>query len=163
MPKKGIIAGSIGLTIVTAAVLRGVLRRFEIRESSMVPTFEPGDWLVAKRRTGTLERGDIVVFDDPGGTGMNLVKRVIGLPGDRVGIENGRVTIDGAVLADRWASARTEPEGEWDVPEGHVWVLGDNRPLSRSDGRLFGPTPVESIKWQIVARYWPTARAGMIA
>jgi signal peptidase I len=94
---------------------------------------------------------------------MNLVKRVIGIPGDLVGIENGRVTINGAVLADRWANGVTEPNGEWDVPEGHVWVLGDNRPLSRSDGRAFGPTPIEDVQWQGVARYWPPTKAGMIA
>ena len=163
MARRGIIAGSIGATLLGAAALRGVLRRFEIRESSMAPTFEPGDWIVAKRRTGVLARGDIVVFRDPAGTGMNLIKRVIGEPGDHVRIENGRVIINGAVLADRWAAARTEPDGEWEIPQGHIWVLGDNRSMSRSDGRVFGPIPVENIKWQVVARYWPTSRAGIIA
>ncbi len=162
MRNRGIIAASIGVALLAAAALRGVLRRFEIREASMSPTLESGDWIVAKRRTGPLQRGDIVVFNDPTGTGMNLVKRVIGIPGDQVGIENGRVTINGAVLADRWANGVTEPDGEWPVPEGHIWVLGDNRPLSRSDGRLFGPIPLESAQWQVVARYWPSTRAGMI-
>lgn len=162
MRRRGIIAGSIGATILAAAALRGVLRRFEIRESSMAPALESGDWVIAKRRSGPLARGDIVVFPDPGGTGMDLIKRVIGVPGDHVGIENGRVTINGAVLADRWAAARTEPEGDWDVPENHIWVLGDNRPMSRSDGRVFGPTPVANVKWTVVARYWPTVRVGAI-
>ena len=162
MRRRGIIAGSIGATILSAAALRGVLRRFEIRESSMAPALEAGDWVIAKRRSGPLARGDIVVFPDPGGTGMNLIKRVIGVPGDRVGIENGRVTINGAVLADRWTNGVTEPEGRWDLAEGHIWVLGDNRPMSRSDGRLFGPTPVANVKWTVVARYWPTVRAGAI-
>jgi signal peptidase I len=162
MRKRGIVVGSIGVAVLAAAALRGVLRRFEIKEASMSPALEPGDWIVARRRTGILRRGDIVVFSDPTGTGMNLVKRVIGIPGDLVGIENGRVTINAAVLADRWANGVTEPNGEWDVPEGHIWVLGDNRPVSRSDGRLFGPIPLESAPWQVVARYWPTSRAGMI-
>ncbi len=162
MRKRGIIAGSIGVAVLTAAALRGVLRRFEIKESSMEPALASGDWVVAKRRTGPLERGDIVVFDDPTGTGMNLVKRVIGVEGEQIGIENGRVTVNGAVLADRWANGVSSPDGEWDVPEEHVWVLGDNRPLSRSDSRLFGPIPAELITWQVTARYWPTTRAGMI-
>ncbi len=163
MGKRGIIAGSIGVTLLAAAAMRGVLRRFEIREASMEPALESGDWVVAKRRTGTLQRGDVVVLDDPTGTGMNLVKRVIGVQGEHIGIENGRVTINGAVLADRWANGVTEPDGEWDVSDGEVWVLGDNRPLSRSDSRVFGSIPHDSIDWQVTARYWPTAKVGMIA
>jgi signal peptidase I len=161
--KRGIIAGSIGVTVLAAAALRGVLRRFEIREASMAPALESGDWVVAKRRTGSLSRGDTVVFEDPTGTGMNLVKRVIGVPGEEIGIENGRVRINGAVLADRWANGVTSPDGAWSVPEGHIWVLGDNRPLSRSDSRLYGPIPLDAAHWQVVARYWPTSRTGMIA
>ncbi len=162
MARRRIIARSIGVTLLAVAALRGVLRRFEIRESSMAPALDSGDWVVAKRRTGILQRGDIVVFNDPTGTGMDLVKRVIGIPGDHVGIENGRVTINGALLADRWANGVTEPDGEWSVPEGHIWVLGDNRPHSRSDGRLFGPTPMETVHWQVVARYWPSTKVGTV-
>jgi len=128
----------------------------------MSPALESGDWVVAKRRTGILERGDIVVLTDPAGTGMNLVKRVIGVPSEHIGIENGRVTVNGAVLADRWAEGVTEPDGKWPVPKGHIWVLGDNRPHSRSDGRLFGPTPMETVHWQVVARYWPSTKVGMV-
>jgi signal peptidase I len=163
MNKRGIIAGSIAATLFAGAALRGMLRRFEIKESSMSPALESGDWVVAKRLSGPLGRGDIVVFDDPTGTGMNLVKRVIGVAGERVEIENGRVTIDGAVLADRWANGVTSPAGEWEIPQDHIWVLGDNRPRSRADSRVFGPIPTEDTKWHVVARYWPTARSGMIA
>ena len=162
MRKRGIIAGTIGVAVLTAAALRGVLRRFEIREASMAPTLESGDWVIAKRRSGTPGRGDIVVFDDPTGTGMNLVKRVIGIPGEQVGIDNGRVTINGAVFADGWANGLTLPDGEWEVPEDHIWVLGDNRSASRSDSRLYGPIPVESAQWQVVARYWPSTKTGMV-
>ncbi len=163
MARRGIVAGSIGVVLLAAAAMRGVVRRFEIREASMEPALQSGDWVVAKRRNGPLQRGDIVVLDDPTGTGLNLVKRVIGVPGERIGIEAGRVTVNGAVLADRWANGVTEPNGQWVIPADHVWVLGDNRVLSRSDGRLFGPTPVDDVHWQVVARYWPSARSGVIA
>ena len=163
MRKRGIIAGTIGVTLLTAAALRGVLRRFKIMEASMAPGLESGDWVLAKRRKAALARGDIVVFDDPTGTGMNLVKRVIGVSGEQVGIDNGRVTIDGSVLADRWADGVTTPDGEWDVPDGHIWVLGDNRAASKSDSRLYGSIPIESVHWQVVARYWPSTRAGIVA
>jgi signal peptidase I len=162
MSRRGVIAGSVGVVVLASAALRGVLRRFEIKESSMSPTLESGDWIVARRRVGALERGDIVVFEDPTGTGMDLVKRAIGLSGERIGIENSRVTIDGAVLADRWANGVTAPDGEWEIPEDHIWVLGDNRPLSRSDSRIFGPLPIENVSWKVAARYWPTTRTGML-
>lgn len=126
----------------------------------MLPTLRPDDWLVARRRSRVLERGDIVVFDDPTHEGRSLIKRVIGLPGELVGVDAGRVTIDGVLLADRWAHGATVPDGEWSVGPGDVWVLGDNRAHSRSDGRMLGPTPITDIDWVVVARYWPRHRIG---
>ncbi len=163
MSRRSVIAGAAAVAVATGAVLRGLTRRFEIKEASMGPTLEPGDWVIARRLSGVPGRGDVIVFSDPTGTGMNLVKRVIGLPGESVAITNGRVGIDGAILADRWADGVTMPDGTWDIPQGHVWVLGDNRGASRSDGRTIGTTPVESIGWQVVARYWPTTRIGTVS
>ncbi len=163
MSRRGIIAGTAAVAFAAVAALRGVTRRFEIKESSMAPVLQPGDWVIARRRTGTLERGDIIVFRDPAGSGMNLVKRVIGLPGEDIAISNGRVSINGAILADRWAVGTTAPDGKWHVSEGHVWVLGDNRGASRSDGRALGTTPAEGIGWQVVARYWPRTRIKTIS
>ena len=163
MRKRGIVTGVVGASVVTAAALRGMLRRFEIKESSMAPALESGDWIVARRRVGDIDRGDIVVFDDPADTGMSLIKRVVALGGETVSIESGRVVINGALLADRWASGITPTEGSWFVPHGHVWVLGDNRSESRSDGRTIGPIPITAVGWQAIARYWPTSRAGSLA
>ena len=151
------------ISIGAVAALRGLLRRFEIREASMSPVLVPGDWVLARRQPNVPEQGDIVVFSDPTGSGMNFVKRVIGLPGEQVAVVDGRVSIDGALLADRWANVITRPDGEWLIPEDHVWVLGDNRGGSRSDGRMLGPTPVEDIGWQVIARYWPRKRAALLS
>ncbi len=163
MSKRGIIAGTAAVALAAVAAMRGVTRRFEIKEASMAPTLEPGDWVIARRRTGLPERGDIVVFRDPGGSGMNLTKRVIGTQGEHIAIINGRISVNGAILADRWAQGVTAPDGEWHVPDRHVWVLGDNRGVSRSDGRTIGTTPVEGIGWQVVARYWPRDRIGQVS
>lgn len=162
MRKRGMIAGVVGATIVAATAIRGVVRRFEIKEDSMSPTLADGDWVIAKRASGQPERGDIIVFGGPGRSEKYLVKRVIGLGWEQVGIDSGRVTINGAVLADRWANGTTEPSGEWTVPEGHVWVLGDNRGASTSDSRTVGPVAVDDIRWIVVGTYWPTSRAGRV-
>ena len=159
MRTRRVVAGAFGLTVVAAAALSGTLRRFEIKEASMSPTLEPGDWVIARRMSRPPDRGDIVVFNDPTGTGMNLVKRVIGLEDETLTVKSGRVLVDGAVLADRWANGATVFEGSWIVPQDYVWVLGDNRGDSRSDGRTIGTTPVEEIGWRVVARYWPTSNA----
>ena len=163
MPRRAIIAGTVGVAVVTAAVSRGAFRRFEIRELSMQPALIENDWVLARRRTGDVDRGSIVVLEDPTGSGMNLVKRVIGLPGEHMGIDAGHVTVNGALLADRWASGATEPRGTWHIPHNHVWLLGDNRMASTSDGRILGPTPLADINWVVIAGYWPRGRAGRIS
>lgn len=162
MRKRGIAAGVIGVTVLSAAALRGMLRRFTVREASMAPHLVEGDWVMTKRRTGTPDRGDIVIFSDPTGSGLNLVKRVIGLPGEHVGVEGGRVTINGALLADRWASGSSGPNGGWSVPDAHVWLLGDNRSASSSDGRVLGPTPLDDIEWVVIGKYWPSKRTAKL-
>ncbi len=163
MRTRGLVAGTIAISLVVAAGLRGRTRRFAIREDSMVPTLRPDDWIIALRRTRELERGDVVVFDDPTHGGRSLVKRVIGLPGERVGVDAGRVTIDGALLADRWANGTAGPDGEWEIGADAVWVLGDNRAHSRSDGRTLGPIPLSDIHWIVTARYWPRHRVGRVS
>lgn len=163
MSRRGMTAGAVAAGIIAAAALRGVARRFEVKEASMSPTLESGDWVLARRSGGIPDRGDIVVFTDPTGSGMNLVKRVIGLPGEHLAVVDGQVSVDGGVLADRWANGITRPDGEWSVPEGHVWVLGDNRGMSRSDGRLLGPTRIDTIGWRVIARYWPARRISAVA
>ena len=162
MRRGGAIAGAVAMAVVAATVMRGTTRRYAIREASMEPALADGDWVIARRRVGIPERGAIVVISDPAGSGMHLIKRVIGLPGEHIGIEAGRVTVNGALLADRWASGPTRPDGSWALSASEVWLLGDNRVHSVSDGRTLGPTALDEISWLVVARYWPTARASMI-
>lgn len=161
MSRRRVAAGVVAASVAMAALLRGVTRRFAITENSMAPVLEDGDWVIAQKRTGVPRRGDIVVLDDPSGSGLSLVKRVIGLPGEKVMATNGHVLIDGAILAERWAVGSTGPDGTWIVPPSHVWVLGDNRGHSTSDGRSIGTTPVDSIGWHVTATYWPASRVSI--
>lgn len=157
-----VIVGATAAAVGAAALGRLRFRRYAIVESSMEPALHSGDWVLARRRKGELERGDIVVTRDPNLPAIDLVKRVIGLPGEHVAIEGGRVTVDGALLADRWASGLTRPDGEWIVDEESVWLLGDHRARSASDGRSTGPTAIAAIDWVVVVRYWPRERAGSV-
>jgi signal peptidase I len=154
---------TLGLVAATAfaALLGGRLRRYEIVERSMQPALDPGDFVLAIP-AGDLSRGSIVIFDRPDVDGYELVKRVVGLPGERVGIENGQVHIDQRVLAERWADGPTIPDGQWRLGPGEVFVLGDNRAISSSDSRALGPILRESIRWRVIIRYWPARTAGRV-
>jgi signal peptidase I len=117
------------------------VRRFIISELSMAPALRPGDRLLAQRLRRPL-RGDVVFFTHPRREGFWLVKRVIGLPGEEVRIVEGRVVIDGSHSEDPWAGAPTVPEGEWEVPPGHMFVLSDARHRTLADSRTLGPVPI---------------------
>ncbi len=117
------------------AVLRWKPFRVEVEGASMAPTLLPGDWAlaVAARRP---RRGDIVVVKHPGRPGYEMVKRVAGLPGDRVG------------------------EGRTLRPD-EFWVEGDHEKAS-TDSRHFGPVSGDEIKAKVLLVYWPPERRRLI-
>jgi signal peptidase I len=163
--RRGIYAATAGIAAAVAAIVgaRGRFRRFEIVNESMRPALEPGDWVIAQRTHGVPERGDVVVFEHEERPGLSLVKRVVALPGESVEIGNGQVHVGGSVLPEPWASGFTQPERTWHVPPGAVFVLGDHRVAAGGDSRTLGPIDVRSIRWKVVARYWPAARIGPAA
>lgn len=152
----------LGTGIAVGVAAGRLLRRFEIVEDSMRPAFEPGDWVVARRLRGAPRRGVVVVYEHPHRPGMYLVKRVVGLAGEQVVVADGRVLIDGNVLADPWAVGPTAPPGAWNVPEDAAFLLGDRRAVSGGDSRTTGPVPVIDARFEVVARYWPRGRSGLV-
>ncbi len=163
MRKRGWVTAAAALGLVGIAAAAGRLRRFAVVDGSMRPALEPKDWVVALRRGDKeLRRGDIVIFEDPGHPERNLVKRVVGLPGERLEIGNGQVHIDGAVLAEPWANGPTWPMDLWEIPSDSAFVLGDDRAASSRDSRVIGPVPVSCIGWIVTTRYWPPGRFGSI-
>jgi signal peptidase I len=125
------------------------MRRFEVVEDSMVPNFHPGDYLVATR--GQPRRGDAVVFLDAG-RGLYLLKRAIGLEGERIEIRDGSVHVDGRRLDEHWGGSFTPGKGEWFVAPGTVFVLSDARGVTDADSRTLGPIPTAGM-WRVVMRY----------
>lgn len=135
-----------------------VVEAYEIKGRSMVPTFEDGQRVVVLKLFSEIERGDIVIFSTKEDPGKDLIKRVIALPGERIEISKGRVRINGKLLGESYLQDKTFGlyDGEIDeyVPEGELYVLGDNRDDSH-DSRRFGSVSEESLKGKVVVRWWP--------
>ena len=162
----------IGALVLAMIVRTFLFQAFYIPSPSMEPTLWSGDRILVNKLSYQLHdvnRGDLVVFrSSSGGTsGDDLIKRVIALPGERVTAEGGRLLIGGGLLIEPYLPFRegtadfglvpwcTEPElGACTVPDGHVFVMGDNRSNSR-DSRFFGPVPIESIIGRAFVRVWP--------
>jgi signal peptidase I len=166
-----VVAGALVLAILVRTFLFGA---YYIPSPSMEPTLSIGDRIVVNKvsyRLHDVNRGDLVVFT-PTGTAAaegidDLIKRVIGLPGETVTVADGRVLIDGGMLIEPYLAdpfstddLQTVPwcldggMAKCTVPADHVFVLGDNRANSR-DSRFFGPVPIDSIAGRAFARFWP--------
>jgi len=136
-----------------------------VRGSSMTPGIQDGDRILVEPWSylfDSIERGDVIVLRYPLDPEIDYIKRVIGLPGDRVVLSGGRVWVNGEILTEPYVesidpgsslSVRVEP--------GNYFVLGDNRPRS-SDSREFGFVPEEYVRGRVDLRLWPPARAGWI-
>jgi signal peptidase I len=111
---------------------------------------------------GGPQRGDVIVFEPPNRPGEDYVKRIIGLPGETVEVRNGQVFIDGRPLAEPFVpgqmSYTMRPQV---VPEGTVFVLGDNRNNS-NDSHNWGTLPIENIVGRAWLSYWPPESWGTI-
>ncbi len=175
---------TIGLSAVLALGIRSFVAEARyIPSGSMLPTLQINDRLIIDKisyRVTNPVRGDIVVFnptaqlekekDDDGKQKFNeaFIKRVIGLPGDKIDVKGGKVYINGKVITEKyldeapqynWSSTELTPDGI--VPAGHYLVLGDNRNNSY-DSHYWGFVPKEKIVGKATVRFWPINRAGGI-
>ena len=149
----------------------------EVKGSSMVPNFVDKEFLLTEKLSyqfGTPKRGDVVIFKAPpsepcAAEECEYIKRVIGIPGDRVMIKEGQVYLNGELLNQFFLPEGiiSEPgqyaeEGvEQTVPEGQYLCFGDNRTHSR-DGREFGPIKKDLIVGKAFFKYWPLSSVGLI-
>ena len=159
--------------LVLALVVRAfVLQAFSIPSDSMVPTLEQGDRVVVWKPSDSiadLDRGDVIVFKRPNvdecpfasADPQDLIKRVIGLPGEEITSPEGEVLVDGEPIDESYLppGTRTDMAEPIDVPEGRVLMLGDNRGASK-DGRCFGPITEDAIVGRATTRVWPPGRIG---
>jgi signal peptidase I len=184
-----IVAVALGLALGIQAFL---VKPFRIPSESMVPTLEIGQRVLVDRvsfRFGDPDRGDIVVFKPPAGadttscgvqhpgdtacpeptedrSDTNFIKRVIGLPGDRLKVIDGAAYINGRKLDEPYARLDSECgicnlPGEITVPDGMYFMMGDNRGAS-ADSREWGPVPKKWMIGKAFMTYWPPNRIGFL-
>ena len=141
---------------------------FRIPTESMVPTLEAGDRVLANKfvyRFVEPERGDIVVFGGVAGEeDETLIKRVVGVGGDEIQVQDGILFVNGEPQNEPYLNKESPSKdffGPIRVPEGHVFLMGDNRSNS-SDSRVFGPVPLENLKGGAFFRFWPISKIGPI-
>ncbi len=150
-----------------------VFQTYFIPSGSMVPTLQIGDRLIVDKLSvdfGTINRGDIVVFLAPSAVSRDcndavtdLVKRVIGLPGDHLTSKGDVIFVNGRPLKERWT--HNEPLGtaigQVTVPANHYFMMGDNHPYS-CDSRTWGTVARSAIIGKAFVRIWPFARVGFL-
>ncbi len=152
------------LSVVLFLIINAVSARIKIDGSSMEPTLHHGEFVIVSKlnyRFGEPERGDIVVFDYPRNVNQEYIKRVVGLPGDEVVIEDGEVFLNGSRITEPYIHAPPNYEGTWTVPEENLFVLGDNRNNS-SDSHNWGVVPMENVIGEAFFVYWPPDSWGLI-
>jgi signal peptidase I len=153
------LARTVLLVLVIYLAANLTIPRYEVEGHSMEPNFHDQDRIVVSRLSywlGEPQRGDVVVLDLDGQT--DLLKRIIGLPGERVQIIEGQVYINGAAIHEPYVAALCATyscrDREWVLADDEYFVLGDNRNHSR-DSHDFGPINRSQIVGKVVLSYWP--------
>ena len=161
-----------------------VVQPYLIPSGSMENTIMPGDMVFSEKITylsNQVSAGDIVTFVSPldedgnmdsAGEHNILIKRVIAVGGQTVDMVNGVVHVDGVALDESYANGASYPfpahapgvsvTFPYTVPEGYIWVMGDNRTLSK-DSRFFGAVPASSVTGRAFLVYWPLNRIGLLS
>lgn len=156
---------SLVLALLIYLVINALTGRFYVRGSSMEPTLHNGQYLVVSKisyRFSEPRRGDIVVFVSPTRPGEDYIKRIIGLPGERVEIRDGAVWINGYRLDEPYLDLGIPYSGSWSLGPDEYFVLGDNRANS-SDSHAWGPLPRKNIIGKAWLCYWPPQYWGLVA
>jgi signal peptidase I len=152
------------LSLILFAGINAISARIRVDGSSMVPTLESGEFMIVNKLSYKLNSphiGDIIVFRPPRNPTQEYIKRVIGLPGDTVEVKDGNVYVNGIQLHEPYIAEAPAYQANWIVPQGALFVLGDNRNNS-SDSHSWGPVPLADVIGKAVFVYWPPKDWGLI-
>ncbi|MFN8434220.1 MAG: signal peptidase I [Anaerolineales bacterium] len=148
-------------TLVLAVILfvgiNSVSARVRVDGFSMQPTLQDGEFVLVSKlsyKFGDFQRGDIIVFDFPMNPDEELVKRIIGVPGDHVMVRDSHVYVNEQMLNENYIAQAPLYSGDWIVPDGTLFVLGDNRNNS-NDSKDWGLLPQGNVVGKAVLIYWP--------
>lgn len=169
------IVRDIFIAFVLAIFIRAfAVQAYKIPSGSMIPTLLVGDYILVNRlsyglripyykyilRWGEIKRGDIIVFVFPEDPSKDFIKRVIALSGETIEIRKKKIYINGREIEDKWGffsddyvGPPRDDFGPFQVPQGHVFVMGDNRDES-NDSRFWGPVNIENIKGKAFIIYF---------
>jgi len=146
-------------------IMGSVAQAFQVEQYSMEPTLLPHDRVLVTKFIYRLRdpvRGDVVVLRYPRNTHRNYIKRVVGLPGEKIQIKKGVLYANGERVQEAYINGEILGDyGPVTVPAGSVFVLGDNRNNSE-DSRAFGPLKQNLIVGQAVLIYWPVPRVRVL-
>jgi len=168
--KSGGVIEFLVILLVSFALVFGFVRPFVVEafyipSESMVPTLRVGDRVLVNKfiyRFAEPARRDVIVFESVEGGNEDLIKRVVGVPGDRISVRGGKLLVNGEPQKEPYVNKKY-PDRSFSapttVPEGQVFVMGDNRANSR-DSRYFGTVPYKKIEGEAFLRFWPPDRFG---
>ena len=152
---------------ISAFIIIFLYQPVKVEGTSMMPGLEDQERIFVNKfvyRWEPIQRGDIVVFRYPRDTSKSYIKRVIGIAGDRIRIEDGRVYVNGEALDEDYVPsdyADARSYGEVVVPRNSFFVLGDHRTMS-NDSRDFGAVNERYIYGKAVFGYWPMEKLGRL-
>lgn len=152
------------LSLLLFAAINAVSARIRVDGYSMEPNLHSGEFVIVNKlayKFGSPEIGDVIVFHFPRDPKQEYIKRVIGLPGDQVVIEDQDVRVNDRILDEPYIAAPPIYDGSWMVTDQSLFVLGDNRNNS-SDSHDWGLVPMENVVGKAVFVYWPPTELGLI-
>jgi signal peptidase I len=158
-------SATLQIAVLCVLALAFFMRTPQVSGLSMAPHIDSGEIVLINTmayRFGRAARGDIIAFHHDQPTPAIFIKRVIGLPGDRVAIDKGRVIVNGTPLDEpyvRYPDGRSFPQVT--VPEGTLYVLGDNRADS-DDSRFWGFVQQDQVLGKALLGIWPLGHLGSI-
>jgi signal peptidase I len=149
---------TVALTILIFLAIHFTVQNYQISGPSMQNTLHDGQFVLVNKVAYLFHspgRGDVIVCHEPDDPGRDIIKRIIGLPGDKITVNGTDVWVNGVELNEPYISQKFNPGAQsWTVPPNDYFVMGDNRPVSY-DSRYFGFVPKDYIVGKAVLVYWP--------
>lgn len=149
---------TLALTLIIFLVIYFTVQNYQVEGTSMEGSLVNNEYVLVNKLAYLFqppERGDVIVFHFPVDTSKDLIKRVIGLPGDHISVTSSTVMVNGMVLREPYVKTPYNPVAQqWTVPANDYFVMGDNRQFSY-DSRDWGFVPKSYIIGKAVMVYWP--------